>query len=94
MNKMVMTEKLANQLMDCLACVAISATGGIIQNENGDFNQKQMDFVEKYARETFYNILEAWEESMEKEWEIVEQGENHLTFFIKTIDNYLNYAII
>ena len=72
MTKMVMKEKLANQLMDCLAYVPISATGGIIQNENGDFNQKQMDFVEKYARETFYNILEAWEESMEKEWEIVE----------------------
>ena len=72
MNKMVMTEKLANQLMDCLACVAISATGGIIQNENDDFNQVQMKFAEEYARETFYNILEAWEESMEKEWEIVE----------------------
>ena len=71
MNKMIMTEKLANQLMDCLACVAISATGGIIQNENGDFNQEQMDFVEKYAKETFYNILEAWEESMEKEWDII-----------------------
>lgn len=72
MNKMVMKEKLANRLMGCLAGVAISATGGIIQNENGDFNQKQMDFVEKYARETFYNILEAWEESMGKEWEVVE----------------------
>ena len=72
MNKMVMKEKLANQLMDCLAYVAISATGGIIQNENGDFNQEQMEFVEKYARETFYNILEAWEKSMEKEWDIVE----------------------
>lgn len=72
MNKMVMKEKLVNQLIGCLACVAISATGGIIQNENGDFNQKQMDFVEKYARETLYNILEAWEESMGKEWEVVE----------------------
>ena len=72
MNKMVMTEKLANQLMDCLACVAISATGGIIQNENGDFNQVQMKIAEEYARETFYNILESWEESIEKEWEIVE----------------------
>ena len=72
MEKMIMKEKLANQLMDALACVAISATGGIIQNENGDFNQEQMKFAEEYARETFYNILEAWEESMEKEWEIVE----------------------
>ena len=72
MNKMVMKEKLANQLMSCLAGVAISATGGIIQNENGDFNQKQMDFVEEYARKTFYNILESWEESIGKEWDIIE----------------------
>ena len=72
MNKMIMKEKLANQLMESLACVALSATGGIIRNENGDFNQEQIEFAEEYARETFYNILEAWEESMEKEWEIVE----------------------
>lgn len=67
-----MKEKLANQLMDCLACVAISATGGIIQDANGEFNQEQIDFAEKYARETFYEILGAWEESMEKEWDIIE----------------------
>lgn len=72
MEKMNMKEKLANQLMDALACVAISATGGIIKDTNGEFNQEQMEFVEKYARETFYNILEAWEESMEKEWDIIE----------------------
>ena len=71
MEKMTMKEKLANQLMECLACVALSATGGIIRNENGDFNQEQIEFAEEYARQTFYNILEAWEESMEKEWEIV-----------------------
>lgn len=69
---MIMEEKLANQLMECLACVAISATGGIIQNANGDFNQRQIEFAEEYARQTFYEILEAWEESMEKEWNICE----------------------
>lgn len=73
MEKMIMTEKLANQLMDCLACVAISATGGIIQEVYGDFSQEQMKFAEIYARATFCNILEAWEESMEKEWDIIEE---------------------
>ena len=73
MEKMLMKEKLANNLMDALACVAISATGGIIQDENGNFNQEQMNFVEKYARETFCNILEAWEESTGKEWDIIEE---------------------
>lgn len=72
MEKMFMKEKLANQLMDTLTCVAISATGGIIQDANGNFNQEQINFVEKYARETFYIILETWEESTGKEWDICE----------------------
>ena len=70
MEKMIMKEKLANQLMECLACVALSATGGIIRNENGDFNQEQIEFAEEYARETFCNILEVWEKSTEKKWYI------------------------
>lgn len=68
--KMVMTEKLANQLMDTLACVAISATGGAIQDANDHFNQEQMEFAQTYARQAFCDILEAWEEQMGKEWDI------------------------
>lgn len=70
--KMVMTEKLANQLMDTLACVAISATGGAIQDADGNFNQEQMEFAQAYARQTFCDILETWEEQMGKEWDIGE----------------------
>ena len=73
MEKMNMKEKLANQLMDALACVAISATGGIIQDENGKFNQNQMEFVQEYARKEFCGILEAWEEVMCKKWDISEE---------------------
>ena len=68
--KMVMTEKLANQLMDTLMCVAISATGGAIQDANGHFNQEQMEFAQEYARQAFCDILGAWEEQMGKEWDI------------------------
>ena len=68
--QMVMTEKLANQLMDTLACVAISATGGAIQDADGNFNQEQMEFAQAYARQTFCDILETWEEQMGKEWNI------------------------
>lgn len=68
--KMVMTEKLANQLMDTLMCVAISATGGAIQDANGHFNQEQMEFAQEYARQAFCDILGAWEEQMGKEWNI------------------------
>lgn len=70
--QMFMTEKLAHQLMDTLACVAISATGGAIEDADGHFNTEQMEFAQEYARQTFCDILEAWEEQMGKEWAIGE----------------------
>ena len=70
--KMIMTEKLANQLIDDLVLVALSATGGVIQDSNGNFNQEQIDFACEYARQAFSEILEAWEEKTGKEWGIGE----------------------
>ena len=67
---MIMTNILANQLMENLMCVAISATGGV-DPENID--QKQMEYAENYAKETFCNLLEAWEELTGKEWQIEEE---------------------
>ena len=67
---MIMTTKLANELMDMLACVAISATGGIITDKNGNFNQEQMAYAKAYAQTTFCELLEAWEELTGKKWEI------------------------
>ena len=64
---MIMTKKLADQLMETLMCVAISATGGV-DPENID--QKQMEYAENYAKETFCDLLEAWEELTGKEWKI------------------------
>ena len=78
--KMVMTEKLANKLMDTLACVAISATGGIVKDANGNFNQEQIDFAQEYAKQAFCNILGAWEEQTGKEWSIaLSKARNNLT---------------
>ena len=70
MKKMIMTEKLATQLMDTLACVAISATGGAMQDARGNFNREQMAFAQQYAKDTFCELLGAWEEKMGKEWAI------------------------
>lgn len=69
---MKMTNRLANELMDCLACVAISANGGVAFDENGDpvMTEEQMQKVNDYARNTFVNILTAWEDSMGEKWEI------------------------
>ena len=64
---MIMTNKLANQLMEILVCVAISATGGA-DPENIDLGQ--MEYAEAYAKETFYDLLEPWEELTGKKWRI------------------------
>lgn len=68
--KMTMTEKLANQLMNDLVCVAISATGGATQDANGNFDQEQVELAQEYAKQAFLDILKAWEEPMGKKWNI------------------------
>ena len=74
--KMTMTKNLANQLMDDLACVAVSAMGGVIQYEDDSFDQEQMNYAQAYARNTFCKLLEAWEDMFGKEWAIIEDEED------------------
>ena len=71
---MKMTSKLANTLMDCLACVAISANGGVEVDKNGNpiTTEEQMQKVSEYAQKTFVDILAPWEELMGEDWEIEE----------------------
>jgi hypothetical protein len=73
--EMTMTKKLADQLMDTLACVAISAMGGVIQHEDGTFDHAQMAYAQMYARNTFCELLEAWEEMTGKGWNIIMEEE-------------------
>lgn len=68
--EMIMTNELANQLMEDFFCIAISATGGVITNTDGSFDSKQIRMAEAYARETFCNILGAWEKFNGTEWKI------------------------
>lgn len=71
---MKMTNKLANTLMDSLACVAISANGGARVDEDGNIivTNEDLQKVSKYAQKTFLEILTPWEELMGEEWEIEE----------------------
>lgn len=64
---MIMTKKLADQVLETLMCVAISATGGADPN---NINQKQMECCEEYAKNTFCDLLEAWEELTGEKWDI------------------------
>ena len=38
-----------------------------------NINQKQMEYAEEYAKETFCDLLEAWEELTGKKWDIEEE---------------------
>ena len=62
--KMRMTQKLANDLMDNLAALAISANGRIPETE------EELQSCERYAKETFTRLCEEWEQTMGGTWEV------------------------
>ena len=72
MEKMIMSFELAKELMDALACVAISATGGIKETEDGEISQEQIAYAENYAKDTFISIMDSWEELTGKKWQVVD----------------------
>ena len=62
--KMRMTQKLANDLMDSLAALAISANGRLPETE------EELQSCERYARKTFLCLSEEWEQIIGGTWEI------------------------
>ena len=79
-SKMIMTEKLANEIMDNLACLAISAMGteGQIEgwekgeNENVPiFKEEYTRRVMDYARAKFVEICAEWEHEMGEDFRVV-----------------------
>ena len=62
--KMRMTQKLANDLMDNLAALAISANGRLPETE------EEFQSCERYAKETFTRLCEEWEQTMGGTWEV------------------------
>ena len=62
--KMRMTQKLANDLMDNLAALDISANGRLPETE------EELQSCERYAKETFTRLCEEWEQTMGGTWEI------------------------
>lgn len=68
MEKMIMTKKMADMIMDSLACMAMAASGGVIVDEFGEFDEKQIEWASDYARVTFCRLLEEWEEVNENKW--------------------------
>lgn len=62
--KMKMTQKLANDLMDSLAALAISANGRLPVSE------EELQSCGRYAKETFLRLCEEWEQTTGGTWEI------------------------
>lgn len=63
--KMRMTQKLADDLMDNLASLAISANGRLPETE------EEFQKIEDYAKRTFLHLCKEWEGTMEGTWEVV-----------------------
>ena len=62
--KMRMTQKLADDLMDSLAALAISANGRLPVSE------EELQSCGRYAKETFLRLCEEWEQTTGGTWEI------------------------
>lgn len=78
-SKMIMTEKLANEIMDNLACLAMSAMGtegqieGWEKDEGEDvpiFKEEYIRKVSNYAKEKFVEICVEWEQEMGEDFRI------------------------
>ena len=72
--KMRMTQKLANDLMDSLAALAISANGRLPVSE------EELQSCGRYAKETFLRLGEEWEQTMGGTWEITPDENNTYDF--------------
>lgn len=63
--KMRMTQKLANDLMDNLAALDMSANGRLPETE------EELQSCERYAKTAFLRLCEEWEQTMGGTWEVV-----------------------
>lgn len=63
--KMRMTQKLADDLMDNLAYLAISANGRLPETE------EELQTCENYAKKTFIHLCGEWEQTMGGTWKVV-----------------------
>lgn len=77
---MTMTEKLANEIMDNLACLAISAMGtegqieGWEKDEGEDvpiFKEEYIRRILDYSREKFVEICAEWEQEMGEDFRVI-----------------------
>lgn len=65
---MKITQVLANDLMDCLCALAVSANGRIPETE------EEIAMCQAYAKETFLRLCEQWEEATGENWEVIPMG--------------------
>ena len=72
--KMRMTQRLANDLMDSLAALNISANGRLPVSE------EELQSCERYATKTFLRLCEEWEDTIGGTWEVTLDENNTYDF--------------
>ncbi len=72
--KMRMTQKLADDLMDSLVALDISANGRLPETE------EELQSCGKYAKETFLRLCEEWEQTTGGTWEVASDENNTYDF--------------
>lgn len=72
--KMRMTQKLADDLMDSLAALAISANGRLPVTE------EELQSCGRYAKETFLRLGREWEDTIGGIWEVTPDENNTYDF--------------
>lgn len=68
---MEISQALFNELLGCLACVAINAQGGYQVDENG--KPVIPDEITNYARSTGESLLGMWESITGKKWIVTQE---------------------
>lgn len=80
---MIMAQKLANELTNCLYCLAISAYGEIAGNP--DLPVTASEACEIWARVKFSELCDEWATFVGKEWRIVPDEEDKTTKYLNPL---------
>ena len=67
-NKMIMTKKLADTIMDAHCALAVAAMSS---ESNGKITVEMMEQAGDFARSSFTALATSFEEAFDAEWEII-----------------------
>jgi hypothetical protein len=92
---MIMTNVLAESLLNDLACIAISANGGADVDEDGEIamSPESLELINTYARNKFAEICHEWEEFMGEKWQIEEKSPDPISPPVPTAEKNSRFVL-